>query len=189
MQLSQIDIINILTKRTFEAKKSYYQKLGIENLYCYSGTQDEISNLLMDLSKNGNQSKYPAIFNILPARQVVSGNKRDFYNTICIVSPVRPDAKSEEREKEEFETIIRPIYDEFMKQVFNADFLTITEYGIPEHTYYDNYAVANEQSVILEKYGEYISAIEIHNLKLTIDSNICENTIKQALGLRDCIKN
>ncbi|NDV46252.1 hypothetical protein D0T49_04255 [Paludibacter sp. 221] len=176
MILTHIDIGSILTRRVnLELVRRGVLGEGGKIFY-YAGSQSEISDILTNTNKSA-KFMYPAVFDIVPQKVSVSGFQREHSFSICIVNPVIPNSTSQEREKKTFSPLLRPIYEEFIAQIMKAEFLEILSYGVPSHDYYDNYATSDDQDMILAKYNDVISAIEIHNLKLTVNTNLCDDLI------------
>lgn len=141
------------------------------NLWHIPGTFNEISNVFLELGKSEKFNlKYPAIFNINPIRQIKNGQTNTSYFNLILVAPVLSEWLTQQREEEVFTPLLRPIYDEFIKQVIKSGYFI--DFGIPQHEYYEVFTTGNTGGVLLEKYGDHVDAIELHNLTLKL-KNIC----------------
>lgn len=150
------------------------------SLWHYPGTNNEISNALLLISKhpNGSRVKFPAILNFQPIRQEKHENSITIYYNIAIVGSVKREWTTEQRETQVFDKLLRPIYEEFIRQLQSSGYF-ITGYGLPSHTYYEIFTTGNASGEIIERYGDCIDAIELHNLALQLNTNLCNREIKR----------
>lgn len=145
-------------------------------LWHYPGTGDEISAYLLELDKVGFQRyKFPAVFNFQPIRQEVSRNPVIHYN-LAIAGSVKSEWLTEQREAELFDNLLRPVYAELMRQIMSCPWL-LNGYDLPPHDYYDVFTVGNG-NLMKDKYGEYVDAIELHDLAITL-RNLCQKDIDE----------
>lgn len=193
MTVSPIKIIGSLVYRTRQAlndNKEFLVRLksyeyapnclidGKFSFWHYPGTPNEISNVLIKIGNqpNGIRLKYPSVFNFQPVRQEKSSNHTTMYFNLAFVGLVLSEWLTEQREAEVFDKLLRPVYDEFMKQIVRSGYFQLG-YGFPSHQYYEVFTTGNNSGVLLERYGDYIDAIELHNLKLTLNKSLCEKDL------------
>lgn len=155
----------------------YSQNVFVNNEFCfwhYPGTNNEISNVLLDIGKHpkGCYVKFPAIFNLHPIRQEKGDDIILHYN-LAIVCYVNSSWTTEQRESQVFDRVLRPIYQEFMNQIQLCNYF-IKDYGIVPHTYYEIYTTGGNAGEILDLYGDYIDAIELHDLTLRLNQRLCK---------------
>lgn len=153
---------------------------GRFSLWHYPGTMNEISNVLLNLDKhiNGNLLKFPSFLNFQNIKQD-KGSETIIHYNLAIVAPVLSEWLTEEREYQTFELVLRPIYEEFIRQVSMSGFFNI-DYGTPQHTYYEVFTTGDSSGVMLERYGDNMDAIELHDLRLELKPRFChEETIKR----------
>lgn len=154
---------------------------GKMSLWHYPGTPDEISGMLnfMDKNPNGNKLKFPAIFNYNTIRQSKSGQKVTLNYNLAIVGRVLNNWTTQQRETQLFDRLLRGIYKEFINQIKISGWF-LTELPYPSHNYYEVFTTGGNQGILLEKkYGDFIDAIELHNLSLTLRTNLCEKDLKK----------
>ena len=145
-------------------------------LWHYPGTGDEISAYLLELDKVGyHRYKFPAVFNFQPIRQEVSRNPVVHYN-LAIAGSVKSEWLTEQREAELFDNLLRPVYGELMRQIMASPWL-LNGYNLPPHDYYEVFTVGNGNTM-KDKYGEYVDAIELHDLAITL-RNLCQKDIDE----------
>lgn len=147
------------------------------SLWHYPGTNNEISNILLGISKHpkGALVKFPSIFNFHPIRQEKREDITLHYN-LAIVCLVDSTWTTEQRESQVFDRVLRPIYEEFMKQVELCNYF-IKGYGNIPHTYYEIFTTGGNAGEIMDRYGDYIDAIEIHDLTVTLNSRLCQRDL------------
>lgn len=175
---------NLNKNASFLEKASLYKFItdsmndGKISLWHYPGTPDEISGILnfMDKNPNGNKLKFPSIFNYNTIKQTKSGQKVIINYNLAIVGRVLNNWTTEQRDTQLFDRLLRPIYEEFIRQVKGCGWF-ITELPLPTHSYYEVFTTGGNQGVLLERYGDYVDAIELHNLSLTLRPNLCEKDL------------
>lgn len=170
--------LNVL-QQYFYSKSCYLDDLGFL-LWYYPGTNNEISNALLEIGKHpqGARLKFPAIFNFQPIRQEKRESATTIYYNLAIVGAVKSSWMTQEREEQVFRCVLRPIYNEFMKQIKNSGYFNL-DYGTPSHTYYEIFTTGESAGEMIKKYGDNIDAIELHNLALTLKPNICTDVIQR----------
>lgn len=149
-------------------------------LWHYTGTNNEISNILLKIGThpNGSYVKFPSFLSFQPVRQQKNGNDVTVNYNLAIVGSVNRNWTTEEREHQVFEKLLRPVYEEFMKQVQACKYFK-KGYGMPAHTYYEIFTTGEASGEIIKRYGDCIDAIEIHNLILELNTNLCTSDLIQ----------
>ena len=104
----------------------------------FPGTQAEISAVLLKLGEavNGSMLKFPAVLNFQSIRQQRKGDAVTLNYNLAIAGSVKSTWTTREREAELFERVLRPVYDEFMRQAALSGYF-LTDYGLPPHDYYE----------------------------------------------------
>lgn len=171
-------------------KYEYFQNLlddcGCFHLWNYPGTQAEISAIFLKLSEfglKGAKHKFPSVFNFQSVRQEKGGtdNLTDIYLNLAFVSPVNPHWRTSQREEQVFKHALRPIYEEFFRQIRKSGYFQ-TPIGEIPHTYHEVFTTGKSiSSVIQVNYGDYMDAIEVTNLRLRA-KKLCE---KDLLGIAE----
>lgn len=151
---------------------------GRLHLWHYPGTPNEIANILVQLGKvlSGATLKFPAVLDFHPIRQVKE--RGAVYYTLAIIAPVRKDWTTEEREAFVFDPLLRPIYAEFIKQLKMSPYFA-TNYDL-KHDYYEVFTTGGSSETVAQRYGDYIDAIELHNLQLTPRPTLCAAVLQKA---------
>lgn len=164
--------------------KSYYysQNCFVNDqflLWHYPGTNNEISNALLEIGKhpNGSRIKFPSFLNFQPVRQEKQGSDTTIHYNLAIVGSVKSEWLTEQRENEVFEKILRPVYEEFMRQLQGSRYLK-NGYGLPGHTYYEIFTTGESSGEIIKRYGDNIDAIEIHNLVVDLKTRLCKSDLE-----------
>lgn len=150
------------------------------SLWHYPGTQNEISTALLKIGEhfNGSKLKFPALLNFQTIRQDKSGNEIKLHYNLAIAGVVKSTWATEDREVELFDLLLRPIYEEFIKQIKQCGWFNV-DYGVPPHSYYEVFTTGNNYSELQNVYGDYIDAIELHDLQLTVKQNLCDRDLKK----------
>lgn len=155
---------------------------GEFHLWHYAGTHYEISQVITSIaqSPNGSRVKFPAFLDFLPVEQRVSGLTTTLVYNLAIVASTNSKWLSDQREKLVFETVLRPIYDAFMRQIAHSGWFTYPA-GEPVHSKFECYTTGEYSGAILRSYTEYVDAIEIRGLQLPLKrADICEADVLQA---------
>ena len=159
------------------------------NLWHYPGTANEISASLIDMNKSPEsyQVKFPGILNFQPVEQRFTNEEVTYSYNLGIVAPVKSSWTTEEREKYVFDPILRPIYKELLNQITKIgknNFFRV-DFGMLPHRMYEVYTTGNNMNELIKgRYGDFIDAIEIHDLQLKIkklcraDLEVIENENK-----------
>lgn len=140
----------------------------------YPGTQNEISRVLLQLGThvNGARLKFPAILNFQSIRQEKKDGKCTMYYNLAIAGSVLSEWTTEEREVQVFDRLLRPLYSEFIRQIKESGYFQL-DYGVPPHTCYEVFTTGSNASELKNQYGDYIDAIELHNLALVPKPGLC----------------
>ena len=159
-------------------------KNGEFNLWHFPATANEISNTFLSIGKaiDGCTDKFPALFNFMPVEQTYyranSVNRIRLTYNLAFVAPVSSPWTTEQREVFVFEPVLRPIVDEFMKQISNSGYFD-TNFGFIPHSRYEVFTTGdNQDERIKGRYGDYMDAIELHSLQLTLN-NLCNSDLKK----------
>lgn len=150
------------------------------HLWHYPGTHSEISRVLTEIGghHNGGLVKLPAFLDFHPIRQVVNNGQTTIYYSLAIAASTNSKWLTEKRETQVFDRLLRPIYDEFIQQIDKCGYFR-KDYGAPPHTKYEVFTTGNNQGVIVDRYGEHIDAIELHNLQLTLKNSLCSKDFER----------
>lgn len=159
-------------------------KEGQLHLWHYPGTPNEIANILVQVGTllNGASLKFPAVLDYHPIRQSKGHNMNGrmvdvIHYNLAIIAPVRSTWTTEEREEYVFEPLLRPICEELIKQLKKHPAFH-TGYEIP-HDYYEVFTTGGSAETVAKRYGDYIDAIELHSLSLTVKPSLCDNTLEK----------
>lgn len=151
---------------------------GLVGFWHYPGTQSEIGNILNAASEVTAQWQYPSLMDLQPVRQQRAARHTALRLNLVFAAPVAGQWTTEERERLVFEPLLRPLYREFMRQVARSGYFVADSYDDPfPHELYENFATGGDDGVIMERYGSYLSAIEVHNLELKLSNSLCEDQI------------
>lgn len=147
----------------------------------YPGTQNEISTALISHNRisEGRKLKFPSLFNFQPIRQRRDGDSITVYYNLAFVAPVVSKWFTEEREREVFDPILRPVYETFMDQVNKSGYF-IRDYGMyPPHNYLEVFTTGENGGELVNRYSEHIDAIEIHDMGLLLRKCYPDDVWKQ----------
>lgn len=174
--------------RTFMSGLSayrYYENCvvdGVFNLWHYPGTYNEISNILLTIGEhpNGSLIKFPAMLNYQASRQERGAKSTIYHYNMAIAASTSGEWTTQERDTNVFEPLLRPVYNEFIRQVKQAEYLSLP-YGTPPHNTYEVFTTGDSEGIVAKQYGEHVDALEIHDLALTVKADAAcrwEDTIK-----------
>lgn len=163
---------------------------GKLHLWHYPGTPNEIANVLVNVGKllKGAALKFPAVLNFHPIRQSLDARgtgrpeHRITYN-LAIIAPVRKDWLTQDREQFVFEPILRPIYAELIRQIKRFPAFAVG-YELP-YDYYEVFTTGGSAETVAQRYGDYIDAIEIHDLTLTLRPTLCDRDLAKLYAEAD----
>lgn len=142
----------------------------------YPGTYNEISTTF--LAVKDKIFKYPSLLSFHPVRQQLDGQSRLVTYNLAFAALSDSNWTTEQRDAKVFETILRPIYTEFIRQIEKSKYFRNLPFGYLPHDYYEVFSSGDNQGVLIEKYGDHIDAIEIHNLRLDI-KKLCDGDIQR----------
>lgn len=189
--ISHIKIIGALLYATRESLRNNKQFLDGLNVYKYAptlfkddkfslwhlpGTPEEISRNLVQMGQSvyGCKDKFPSVMNFQPIEQNYAGQEIMFTYNLAFVSPTFSEWTTEEREHYLFEPVLRPIVNEFFKQIEKSMYFKLP-YGFIPHKRYEVYTTGNKaDEQIKGRYGDYMDAVELHSLNLTLRNNLCQ---------------
>jgi hypothetical protein len=127
--------------------------------------------------RNGYLLKFPSIFNFQSVKQE-RGSETTLHYNLAIVAPVRSEWLTQERDEQTFELVLRPIYEEFLRQITLSGYFNL-DYGTPPHTCYEVFTTGDNSGIMLERYGDNMDAIELHDLRLELRNSCQKETIKR----------
>ena len=140
------------------------------------GDWDYIANQLVLWGTSSHAwKKYPIICMRSPVNETRKGTEREMTLDIAILVNTLKDYTNEQREAESFVKILRPIYDKFMKALNNHKMVKSAYNGMLSHTYTENYRYGRLglNGGDDKKFKDYVDAIEINNLSVTIKKFKC----------------
>lgn len=136
----------------------------------YPGTVEETKNTLLTLDKSEaiRAHKYPGVFNYEQKRRTTSEGYTTINFNLSFVAITDKNWLTEQREAYVFRPVLRPIFNEFLNQVKKAPFLfRKPQTGYP-FTWYEVFTTGNYSETMFVPYGDWLDAIEVHNLQMTI---------------------
>jgi len=161
---------------------------GNVHLWHYPGTPEEISEKFQQMQDiRTSKYKYPAVFNYQNVKQQFGVNK-GFINmtfNLAFVVPTDSEWGTPTREKLVFDMILRDIYAEFINQIKRFNVVRKSRIiNVPmdniKHDRYDVFTTGKSITSALDYlYCDFMDAIQIINLNLSIYSEICDEDIKQ----------
>lgn len=145
----------------------------------FPGTHQEIADNLLRLApaQLGGNNRFPALFNFNTIHQRRDGDSITVYYNLAFVAPVHSDWITERREVEVFEKILRPLYEEFMVQLKKSGYFFLGYGKYPPHDYYEVFTTDKNGGELIDRYGDNIDAIEVHNLVLTLE-DLCDEQLE-----------
>ena len=191
MILSHIKIIGSLvyrTRRALRDNKDFLKGIDVYafadncflndelNLWHYPGTHNEISSVLRVIENP--EFKFPALLNFQPVKQTISENETVVYYNLAFVAPVLKNWTTEQREEQVFDKVLRTIYAEFMRQISKCGYF-VPFIGMPSHSMYEIFTTGKSSAQVMSTYGDHLDAIEIHNLKLTLNTSECNSRVQK----------
>lgn len=139
------------------------------------GDWDYIANQLM-LWGTGAQAvnKYPIICLRSPISET-RGTNREVSIDVAILVNTLKNYTNEQREQESFVKVLRPIYELFMEEINSHKMIKSTYLGVLPHSYTENYRYGRLglQGGDEMKFKDFVDAVEIKNLSLTIKNVTC----------------
>jgi hypothetical protein len=170
---------------------------GALHLWHFPGTAQELSQVFQSLSKDavyGGKLKFPAVLNfqsVVTERGFQPGVTMMRYN-LAIVTPVSPDWTTQEREAQAYRLVLRPIEDEFVRQIDRFPFFQSPVGRFPYMSVYVPTVSKSLNSIMKIRYGDFIDAIELPNLSIKVMdacSSMSEKITEESKKITDEIKN
>lgn len=172
---SVIDDVRTDMLETLQAYDETIQTIG----FMY-GNIREIVNNLAEMSNNSVEKakKFPLF--ILLEDIAVDRRNTNYYGiaevNIIICNHTEREYKSSEREEINFENILRPLYQSFLSNLSDSPYIVEPTESSFKHVYTERKFWGADNNTA-NKLGDYIDAIDITNLKLTISDANCDNLI------------
>lgn len=140
------------------------------------GDWDYIANQLM-LWGTGEQAwrKYPIVCLRSPINESRERNSRSASLDVVILVNTLKNYTNEQRESESFVNVLRPIYELFMDRLCKHRMVNAPYSGMLQHVYTENYRYGRLglQGGDDKKFKDFVDAIEIKNLSITIKDLKC----------------
>lgn len=139
------------------------------------GDWDYIANQLMLWGTGAQASKkYPIICLRSPFNET-RGTEREVSIDVAILVNTLKNYTNEQREQESFVKVLRPIYEYFMDELNRHKLIKSTYLGVLPHSYTENYRYGRLglQGGDDMKFKDFVDAVEIKNLSLTIKNVSC----------------
>lgn len=145
------------------------------------GDWDYISDTLKAWGKSQAtaKGKFPIVCLYSPYTEDRTGDSPSVSLSLLIAVNTRKDMENEERENVSFKLVLRPIYRELMSRLKKASDLIEPPYGINArtvpHMYTENYRYGRKgvRSGDGTPFCDYIDAIEITDLRITVKKDRC----------------
>jgi hypothetical protein len=142
------------------------------HLWHYPGTSVEISHRFQYLSttypKVGEKLKFPAILNF---QSVVCEHASGFTTmrfNLAIVTLVKSEWTTQQREKWAYKLVLKPIEDEFIRQITQFRYFQNPMGRYPYTSVYVPTTGRALNSVMKTQYGDFLDAIELPNLTIKV---------------------
>ena len=162
-----------------EAVKGYYYSPalvndGVFHLWHFPGTAQEISHVFQYLSKDtqiGSMLKFPAILNfqgVIQEHNVQGTGLTILRYNLAIITPVRSEWTTQQREEQAYKLVLRPIEREFIRQIQSFRHF---QKQMGDYSYTSLYVPTTGKalnSVMKIMYGDFIDAIEMPNLVIKV---------------------
>jgi hypothetical protein len=163
---------------------------GKFSLWHYPGTHDEITGALLNI--NESQWKFPSLLNFQEVREDVKPEGDVYYYKLAFAALTDSTWFTETRERYVFDLLLIPIYLEFMEQLKKSRYfvLSLKEFNnMPNHTRYKVFTTGKSNSAIINMYGDYADALEIHQLNLQTKDCFTRDELKQIEKENDLVIN
>jgi len=141
------------------------------HLWHFPGTANEISDVFQELSKStlfGAKLKFPAILNF---QSVIQEHQKDFTVmriNLAIITPVLDEWTTQVREEQAYKLVLKPIEDEFIRQVQRFRHFQIPTGHYPYVSAYVPTTGKALNSVMKFMYGDFVDAIELPNFTIKV---------------------
>lgn len=143
------------------------------------GTLPEINSLI--LAHKSDLYKYPCLFSVLPIRenyQTRDGQKwRILTLDLTLVAVTNSQWTTEQREMLVFDTLLRPWYREFMRQL-SISKLFFCNGKIPDHSAWEVFTTKGYEDEA-KVWDDYLDYIRIKGLQLTVNPNVCHRDVSE----------
>jgi hypothetical protein len=164
---------------------------GKFSLWHYPGTHDEITGALLYMEES--QWKFPSLLNFQEIKEDVTAGKGDIYHyKLAFAALTNSNWMTQERERYVFDLLLIPVYVEFMKQLKKSRYFSLSlqeSNAMPNHTRYKVFTTGKSNSEIINMYGDYADALEIHNLTLQTKNCFTNKELKQIEEENDLVNN
>lgn len=141
------------------------------------GDWDYISNVLqvMSTSVTTMGKRYPIVCLRSPYTELRGGKTREVRLELLIAVNTLKDYTNEQRENTSFEEVLRPVYTLLMEEINRCEHVKAPYQGGVRHEYIENYRYGRKgvEDGDGKPFRDFIDAIEIHNLSLTIKDIDC----------------
>lgn len=158
-----------------EVVKDVSERYG-RNVSFLFGDWDYIANQLV-LWGTGAQAKrkYPIVCLRSPFNETREGNRRSASLDVVILVNTLKSYTNEQRESESFVKVLRPIYELFIERLGKHRLINAPYSGMLQHVYTENYRYGRLglQGGDDMKFKDFVDAIEIKNLSITIKDLRC----------------
>lgn len=152
--------------------------------YMHGNMKEIVANLAEYTNNPAYKTKKFPIFILVEDIRINRANS-DFYGvtdgmSIIIANHTKAEYKSAEREAKNFVPILRPLYQNFLKQIASHPAFNVrSERKVPHKVTERKYWGADEHTVNV--LGDYIDAIEITEMNLPINWAWCNDPINSTL--------
>lgn len=139
------------------------------------GDWDYIANQLMLWGTGSQASKrYPIVCLRSPYSEQRSSDRVVTIEIAILVNTLK-NYTNEQRERESFIKVLRPIYNLLLEELSHHPSLKSPYVGLPPHVYSENYRYGRLglSGGDEHKFKDFVDAIEITNLRLTIKNQKC----------------
>lgn len=141
------------------------------------GDWDYIANVLQVMSTSSTTSgkRYPIICLRSPYSETRDGKSRVVSLELLIAVNTLKEYTNEQREATSFVEVLRPIYTLLMEEIGSHRMIKSNYAGMPRHEYSENYRYGRKgvEGADGKPFRDFIDAIEITNLSLTIKDLSC----------------
>ena len=170
--MSVNEIVRELVRRTGDA-------CGMRVSYMF-GDWDYVSDRLAEWGKSQKTSplKFPIVCLYSPYTEDRTRAQHSVAVDLLIMVNTKRDYTNEEREEHSFRKVLRPIYEELVRQIEKASDLISAPYGVGRcvpHRYTENYRYGRNgvRGSDGKQFGDFIDAIEITDLRITLKNSRC----------------
>lgn len=118
--------------------------------------------LVMDMTEDRYGDIEPSLYGSAPAH-------------ILIINDTKQDATMEQRERDVFDKILNPIYDELINQIKNSKYLSNSLPLLLKHKKTNRYYWdGKDGDGVANLFGDYVDAIQIKNLVMNFKQQNCQ---------------